>query len=90
MSLTFEEEEETNINILDLEQEVPEKYTINYNTEILHKTAWLDGSKVEILKTRYKWEEKEKYFHTVEVKFEDETIKEVDCRELLFDYNTLN
>jgi len=87
LSLTVDEK---TINILDLEFNIPEKYTINYNDQILHKTAWLDGSKVEILKRKYSFNEKEKYFHTVEIKTEDDNVKEVDCRELLFDYNTLD
>lgn len=89
LSLTLEDEDK-NINILDLELEIPEKYVIEYSNQILHKTAWLDNNKVEIIKKRYSYEEKDKYFHTVEIKTEDGNVREVDCRELLFDYNTLD
>jgi hypothetical protein len=82
-------ENNTTYNILDLDMEFSERYSIEYNSGILHKTAWLKDEKVSILKTRYPHNSKN-YFHIVLIKFSNGKKVEIDCRDLLFDYNSLN
>lgn len=84
-SLINEEEDEIKVEILDLEQELKEFYSVNYNTEILHKHAIYDGHKVEIVKRDFRSEDigSINYFYSVEVKFEDGKKQIVDCRQLL-------
>lgn len=79
-----------NLDIIDenfLDEEIPSRYKIEYNKEILHKEGWLNDEKVQIIKKYYSWDQKDKYFHTVEIKLPDGEIKEIDCRELDFEYN---
>lgn len=84
-------EDDLKINVLeDLDEEMPNTYKIEYNSQILHKTALLNGERVEIIKKRYPWDDKENYFHTVEVKNKEGKTFEIDCRELDFEYNTLD
>ena len=71
----------------DLDEEIPNTFKIEYNSQILHKTGLLKGERVEILKKHYSWEDKENYFHTVKIKKQDGIIEEIDCRELDFEYN---
>jgi hypothetical protein len=86
-------EEESGVNVTylnegDLEVEIPNTYKIQYNTQILHKTAFLNGEVVEIHKTRLTNDMSNKdYFHSVEVKKENGDIVKVDCRDLDFEYN---
>jgi hypothetical protein len=75
------------INENSLDEEIPETFKIQYNTQILHKTALLNGERVEIIKSRYSWDDKENYFHTIKIKKYDGTTIEIDCRELDFEYN---
>ncbi len=86
--LSLNEDEEQQFNVLNLELEVGDKYQIEYNSQILHKTAWLGDKKVNIERKQYAYSTPQ-YFHTVMVRFEEETAFEVDCRELLFEYNNL-
>jgi|GEM_PF-1756746 len=88
LSLTSNERENY-IPILDLKQEFPEKYKIEYNSQILHRTAWFGAEKVKIKKTRYAYDSVH-YFHTVEIENEKGEVLEVDCRDLEFEYNTLD
>jgi hypothetical protein len=71
----------------DLDEEISNTFKIEYNSQILHRTGLLKGERVEILKKRYSWEDKENYFHTVKIKKQDGIIEEIDCRELDFEYN---
>jgi len=84
-SLINEEEDEIKVEILDLEQELKEFYSVDYNSQILHKNAIYDGQKVEIIKKNFESEgiHSPNYFHSVEVKFEDGSKIFVDCRKLL-------
>jgi hypothetical protein len=72
-------------NVLD--EEIPSTYKIKYNSQILHKTALYNGERVDIVKTIYDWEEKDKYFHTVEIKDKNNKKFEVHVNELDFEYN---
>lgn len=91
--LTLVEDDEFTIDVIgDFEMELPETYKIEYNTQIMHKTALLNGERVEIIK---KYFEKEgihsvNYFHNVHVKAENGITFTVDCRDLDFEYNTIN
>ncbi len=78
------------IYLIDLDTEVPEKYKIEYNSQILHRTAWNSTEKVKIVKTRYPYEYKGNGFHIVEVEYSDGQRLEVDCRNLDFEYNNLD
>lgn len=87
------EEDEFKIDILEcLDAEIPNTYKIEYNSQILHKSALLQGEKVEIVKTNYESEgiHSPNYFHTVEVKLPNGDKKEVSCKELDFKFNTLD
>ena len=87
--ISIKEEIEPNYDIIDdsdLDEEIPNTYKIEYNTQILHKTALLNGERVEILKTSYNWGDN-RYFHTVEIKNAKGNKQEIDCRELDFEYN---
>ncbi len=84
-------ENEPTIDILDLDAEIPERFKIEYNSQILHKSAWYVGQKVKIKRTSYPHgQDSNKYFHTVEIEMPNESTIEVDCRELEFEYNNLN
>jgi hypothetical protein len=78
------------IDILDLDEEVSDKYTIAYNSQILHKTAWYLGEKVKIKKTIFPYNDRDRYFHIVEIEYEDGVIEEVNCTYLKFEYNNLD
>ena len=81
------------IDILEgLDEEIPNTYKIEYNSQILHKTALLEGKRVKILRKNYPYSEtnSKDYFHTVEIQHEDGKKEELDCRTLDFEYNTLN
>jgi len=90
ISLLEPEEEVFNFDVFkdkDLDEEIPSTYKIEYNSQILHKTALYNGERVDIVKTRYDWEEKDKYFHTVEIKDKNNKKFEVHVNELDFEYN---
>jgi hypothetical protein len=71
-----------------LDEEIDSTFKINYNTQILQKTAFYQGELVDILKTHYDYNKfPDKHFHTVEIKKENGEVLEVDCRELNFEYN---
>lgn len=72
-----------------LDEELEDTYTVEYNTQILQNTAIYNGEVVTITKKKYDWEDKDKYFHTVEIKDKSGKKKEVDCRELKIPYNTI-
>ena len=72
--------------IENIDDEVDPMFKIEYNSQILHKYGFLNGEKVEIVKKHYPFSDP-RYFHTVEVKRENGVKTEVDCRDLLFEYN---
>lgn len=82
----IEQENEKTFTLLDLDEEVTPFYKIQYNTQILHKTALYDNDEVSIVSKR----NEHKDFHTVKILLTDGTSKEVDCRDLKFKYSTLN
>ena len=89
LEISVNEEIEPNYDIIDesdLDEEIPNTYKIEFNTQILHKTALLNGERVEILKTRYNWGD-DRYFHTVEIKNTKGKKEEIHCQELDFEYN---
>jgi hypothetical protein len=71
----------------DMDKVIPSTFKFEYNSQILHEYGILNGEKVKIGKKYYKFEEKDNYFHTVEIIKEDGTKIEVDCRDLDFEYN---
>jgi hypothetical protein len=87
-----EEIDRDNFDLLcDIDDEIPDTYKIEYNTQILHKSALLTGEKVKILKTNFESEgiESKNYFHSVEIEHENGKKEIVDCRDLDFQYNTI-
>lgn len=83
--------EDFKVVLLDLDLEVSDRYSVSYNSQILHKSAWLNDEKVKVTKNNYSYnDDKEKYFHTVEVTHDNGLIEEVDCSDLEFEYNNLD
>ena len=82
------EEEALRVGVLDMDCEFDEFYHIEYNSQILHKSAYYNGAKVKIIKSNYQSEGhlSENYFHSVEIEILINGAKRkiVDCRELLF------
>jgi hypothetical protein len=70
----------------ELDKVISSTFKIQYNSQILHEEAFLNGELVQIIKTIYPWNDK-RYFHTVEVKLPSGENIEVDCRDLDFEYN---
>lgn len=91
-SLIEEQEDPINFDLLDLEQVVPNQFRIEYNTQIIHEHAWLNGEKVKITKYNFEKEgiKSPNYFHSVEIQHYDGKKEIVSCKDLLFDYNTLD
>jgi hypothetical protein len=92
-SLVVENRVEPYFDILEgLDDEIPSTYKIQYNTQILHKTALLNGEKVEIVKTNYESEgiKSPNYFYTVMIKHSNGKKEEINCKELDFEYNTID
>jgi len=85
------EEKEIHVDILDedeLDEEIPGTFKIQYNTQIIDKTALLNGQRVDIIRTRYDFnKEPDKYFHCVEIKKENGDKEEVNVQDLDFEYN---
>lgn len=72
----------------ELDEEFSDTFKIEYNSQILHKEAFLNGELVQITKKIYPWNDKRyRYHHTVEVKLPSGENIEVDCRDLDFEYN---
>jgi hypothetical protein len=71
----------------DLDNEIPNTFKIEYNSQILHKSALLNGERVKIIKTIYDWNDKENYFHTVKIQKPNKDIIEVHINTLDFEYN---
>ena len=87
------QEPEIHYNLFDLDKDVyDEKYAIEYNRGILHRSAWYEGSKVEIVRTNFNSEVfgSTINFHGVEIRMADGTTKIVTTSDLFFDYNTLD
>ena len=88
-----EENDFTQVDILDgLDDEIPSTYKIEYNSQILHKTALLDGKRVAILKKNFESEgyNSPNYFHTVQIQHENGEKAMINCKLLDFEYNTLD
>jgi hypothetical protein len=94
-SLVKENREEPVYDIIEdseLDKEISPTYKIEYNTQILHKTALLNGERVKFIKKHYPYDSKDsfKHFHVVEIEHSNGKREEIDCRKLDFEYNTLN
>ena len=73
-------------DFMDLEEEIPEKFSVNYSSQILHKQAWWGGKKVEIVKSHFPYtKDSRDYFERVDIKLEGK-LKTVKVSELLFDW----
>lgn len=90
--ITLLKEENDEIDILDdFDVEIPDTYGVEYNTQILHKTAILDGVEVDIIKSRYPYDKDDSfnYFHGVLINNGGKEVI-VDCRDLKFKYNNIS
>ena len=89
-SLVEEVDEDIHLDVIEedfMDKEIPPTFKIEYNSQILHKEGYLNGEKVRIIKSNYSWDDKDKYFHTVEIKLPNGKKQEIDCRKLDFEYN---
>ena len=76
------------IKILDEEIE-DDTYSIEFAEQIIHKSAYLNGEKVKIVKCRWPGRLGSENFHKVEILHNGEN-KTVDCRNLRFKFNNLD
>lgn len=95
ISLIEGEKDEPTFDLLsdeDLNQEFDDTYKVEYNSQILHKSAIYLGDKVAIKRTRYPYDAKNSndYFHTVEIERTDGRHEEVDVKHLELKYNSLD
>lgn len=90
LSLLEPEEHSANVSVIDyLDEEIPNTYKIEYNTQILQKKAIYKGERVDIIKTDFENEgiKSPNYFHSVLIKKGNEEIL-VNCKDLDFEYNS--
>ena len=69
----------------DLNEEMGDYFKIEYSSQVLYKTAWLNGEQVEITQKPRNLNNKIN-LHTVAVKHKDGVEKWIDVRELDFEY----
>ena len=69
----------------ELNEEMGDYFKIEYSSEVLYKTAWLYGEKVEITKKPRNLNNNFN-LHSVAIKHEDGVEKWIDVRELDFEY----
>ena len=69
----------------ELNEEMGDYFKIEYSSEVLYKTAWLYGEKVEITKKPRNLNNNFNH-HSVAIKHEDGVEKWIDVRELDFEY----
>jgi len=89
LSLADNEFDYNHINISPvgiLNTVVDETYTIEYSSQIMHKTAIYNDQKVTIVETYNDYGN----FYNVVIKLSNGEEQAVDCRELRFKYNTLD
>jgi hypothetical protein len=73
---------------LDLEDEVPEKFTVEYNSQILHKYVWYKDKLVEVVKSCFPYTQGSRdYFDRVDIKVDDRKIS-VNVNELQLDWGS--
>lgn len=84
----YNKEEEDYVDYLTedkLNEEMGDYFKIEYSSEVLYKTAWLYGEKVEITKKPRNLNNNFN-LHSVAIKREDGVEKWIDVRELDFEY----
>lgn len=69
----------------DLNEEMGDYFKIEYSSQVLYKTAWLNGEQVEITQKPRNLNNKIN-LHTVAIKHKDGVEKWIDVRELDFEY----
>ena len=69
----------------DLNEEMGDYFKIEYSSQVLYKTAWLNGEQVEITQKPRNLNNKIN-LHTVAIKHKDGAEKWIDVRELDFEY----
>ena len=69
----------------ELNEEIGDYFKIEYSSQVLYKTAWLYGEKVEITK-KPRYLNNNFNLHAVAIKREDGVEKWIDVRELDFEY----
>lgn len=73
----------------ELNQEIPDTYKIQYNSQIRHASALFNGEIVSIIKKPFNIDT-DNHFHIVEIQKENGDKQKIDCRLLDFRYNTIN
>lgn len=74
-----------------LDDVMPNGFSVEYNTQILHSKAVYMGEDVTIVRKNFEKEgASPNYFHSVEVKRADGSTEIVDCSELLLSYNSID
>lgn len=69
----------------DLNEEMGDYFKIEYASQVLYKTAWLNGEQVEITQTPKNLNNNTN-FHTVTIRHKDGVEEWIDVRELDFEY----
>ncbi len=69
----------------DLNEEMGDYFKIEYASQVLYKTAWLNGEQVEVTQKPRNLNDNIN-FHTVAIKYKDGAEKWIDVRELDFEY----
>jgi hypothetical protein len=73
---------------LDLEDEIPEKFTVEYNSQILHKYVWYKDQLVEVIKNHFQYNPYSRgYFDRVDILYEGIKIS-VNVNELQLDWGS--
>ena len=88
--IAVEEEAVDTTTYLNLDEEIPNRFQVGYNSQILNKVGWYKDKLVKIGNTRfpYKQGESDDYFYSVVIDLDGNLIK-VHVKELWFDYNTI-
>ena len=84
--LSMLRQDERESDLMDLEEEIPEKFTVEYNSQILHKYVWYKDQLVEVVKTHFPYNPNSRdYFDRVDILFEGVKLS-VNVNELQLDW----
>lgn len=75
---------------LNLDEEIPNRFQLEYNSQILNEVGWYNDKLVKIRTTRfpYNQDETDDYFYSVVIDLDGKLTK-VHVKDLWFDYNTI-
>ena len=73
-------------DLMDPEDEIPEKFDVSYNSQIIHKYVWYKDQLVEVVKTHFPYTQGSRdYFDRVDILFEGIKLS-VNVNELQLDW----